>query len=214
MLREIIRKEILDNILSPKFVFTFLICTILILLSLYTGINNYISDQKEYQINVSLSKKRLENVQDYLDIQSQGVSVVKSPQVLSIIVSGIQKAVGRLSNVRMWEDPKLVDSKYTRNPVSSKFSEFDLKLIVKVIISFFVILFTHNAIVGEKEQGTLRLILSNNIPRYKLILGKIIGCFISLIIPLSIPCLRLSANILFFNLTSSMKYASSFAVIS
>ena len=31
MLRDIIKKEILDNITSPKFVFTFLLCTILIL---------------------------------------------------------------------------------------------------------------------------------------------------------------------------------------
>jgi ABC-type Na+ efflux pump permease subunit len=45
MLRDIIRKEILDNILSPKFVFTFLLCTILVLLSIYTGITNYMSEK-------------------------------------------------------------------------------------------------------------------------------------------------------------------------
>ncbi|GAH27122.1 unnamed protein product, partial [marine sediment metagenome] len=41
MLRDIIKKEIQDTIMSPRFVFTFLLCTILILLSVYTGINNY-----------------------------------------------------------------------------------------------------------------------------------------------------------------------------
>ena len=50
MLWEIIRKEIQQNINSPKLVFTFLLCTILILLSVYTGANNYRGELREYQL--------------------------------------------------------------------------------------------------------------------------------------------------------------------
>ena len=60
MLWEIIRKEMLDNISSPKFVFTFLLCTILILLSVYTGVNNYRAELREYNAAVALNKKNLE----------------------------------------------------------------------------------------------------------------------------------------------------------
>ena len=37
MLRDIIKKEILDHLLSLKFVFMFIICSVLILLSVYMG---------------------------------------------------------------------------------------------------------------------------------------------------------------------------------
>jgi ABC-type transport system involved in multi-copper enzyme maturation permease subunit len=59
--------------------------------------------------------------------------------------------------------------------------------IVKIVLSLFAILFTYDAIVGEKEKGTLKLALSNEVPRDRLILGKAIGGFISLLIPLLIP---------------------------
>ena len=59
-------------------------------------------------------------------------------------------------------------------------------------------MFTYNAISGEKENGTLKAIISNQIPRYTIIVGKIIGGFISIIIPLMIPLL-LAFIILTFN---------------
>jgi ABC-type transport system involved in multi-copper enzyme maturation permease subunit len=59
--------------------------------------------------------------------------------------------------------------------------------IVKIVLSLFAILFTYDAIVGEKEKGTLKLALSNDVPRDRLILGKAIGGYISLLLPLLIP---------------------------
>ena len=61
--------------------------------------------------------------------------------------------------------------------------------IVKIVLSLFAILFTYDAIVGEKERGTLKLALSNDVPRDRLILGKAIGGYISLLLPLLIPLL-------------------------
>ena len=66
MLRDIIKKEIQDTIMSPRFVFTFLLCTILILLSIYTGINNYQAELKEHGAAVSLNKK-ISKVQPFVD---------------------------------------------------------------------------------------------------------------------------------------------------
>ncbi|MCK7479416.1 MAG: ABC transporter permease [Candidatus Moduliflexus flocculans] len=59
--------------------------------------------------------------------------------------------------------------------------------IVKIVLSLFAILFTYDAIVGEKEKGTLKLALSNAVPRDRLILGKAIGGYISLLLPLLVP---------------------------
>ena len=188
MLRDIIKKEILDNITSPKFVFTFLLCTILILISVYTGVANYSAEKKEHTESVALSKQNMENQRDYQSLAG-GIRIYKPPQVLGTVVNGIEEATGRVAPVNIASDPNLVESKYESNPVFAVFGALDLMFIVKIVLSLFAILFTYDAIVGEKERGTLKLALSNNVPRDRLILGKAIGGYISLLIPLLIPLL-------------------------
>jgi len=187
MLRDIITKEIQDMIMSPRFVFTFLLCTILILLSIYTGINNYQAEQKEYSAAVALNRKNLESQQSYGTLAGLGTKINRKPQVLSTVVNGVQEAVGRVATVNIAYDPSMIDSKYSSSPIFAIFGALDLIFIVKIVLSLFAILFTYDAIVGEKERGTLKLALSNRIPRDRLILGKAIGGFISLLIPLVIP---------------------------
>ena len=187
MLRDIITKEIQDTIMSPKFVFTFLLCTILILISVYTGINTYQAEQKEHSAAVALNRKNLESQANYQTLAGVGVKINREPQVLSTVVSGVQEAVGRQATVNIAYDPSLADSKYSSNPIFAVFGALDLSFIVKIVLSLFAILFTYDAIVGEKERGTLKLALSNRVPRDRLILGKAIGGFVSLLIPLVIP---------------------------
>jgi len=187
MLRDIIKKEILDNITSPKFVFTFLLCTILILLSIYTGVTNYRAEKKEYTAALALNKKNMESQPNYSSLAGIGIKINKPPQVLGTVVTGIEEAVGRVAPVNIAADPNLIDSKYSSNPVFAVFGALDLMFIVKIVLSLFAILFTYDAIVGEKEKGTLKLALSNEVPRDRLILGKAIGGYISLLLPLLIP---------------------------
>jgi ABC-type transport system involved in multi-copper enzyme maturation permease subunit len=173
--------------MSPKFVFTFLLCTILILLSVYTGINNYQAELKEHSASLALNRKNLESQQSYGAVSGMGTKINRSPQVLSTVVSGIWEAVGRVATVNIAFDPSMVESKYSSNPIFAVFGPLDLSFIVKIVLSLFAILFTYDAIVGEKERGPLKLALSNKVPRDRLILGKAIGGFVSLLIPLVIP---------------------------
>src|SRR4030066_2371473 len=175
MLRDIIKKEILDNITSPKFVFTFLLCTILILLSVYAGVTNYRAEKKEHTASLALNKKNMESQPNFSSLAGIGVKVSKPPQVLGTGVTGIEEAVGRVAPGNIVADPNLIDSKYSSNPVFAVFGPLDLMFIVKIVLSLFAILFTYDAIVGEKEKGTLKLALSNEVPRDRLILGKAIG---------------------------------------
>ena len=187
MLRDIIKKEVLDTITSPKFIFTFLLCTVLILLSVYTGINSYRAELSEYNASLALNKNNLEGAPNYQALAGLGIKISKPPQVLSTIIAGIQAAVGRMATVNVAYDPDLVGSRYDTTPVFAVFGELDLTFVVKIVLSLLAILFTFDAIVGEKERGTLKLSLANRLPRHRLILGKAIGGFLSLLLPLVIP---------------------------
>jgi len=187
LLRYIIKKEILEIITGPKFLFTFALCAILILLSVYTGTVNYLSASREYTASVELNMRNLEAQPNYGGVATFGAPVGRPPQVLGTIVSGIEDSVGRVTNVNTATDPRLTESKYESNPTFAVFGPLDLMFIVKMVLSLFAVLFTYDAIAGEKERGTLRLALANSLPRDQWLLGKVIGGYLSLLIPLIIP---------------------------
>jgi ABC-type transport system involved in multi-copper enzyme maturation permease subunit len=165
------------------------LCAVLILLSVYTGVTNYSAEKKEYTAAVALSKKNMEAQPNFQALAGIGIKINKPPQPLGTVVNGIEEAVGRVAPVNVAMDPNLIESKYSSNPVFAVFGPLDLMFIVKIVLSLFAILFTYDTIVGEKEKGTLKLALSNDVPRDRLILGKAIGGYISLLIPLLIPLL-------------------------
>ena len=164
-----------------------MLCTILILISVYTGASNYRADLKEYGLAVTLSQKALEMQPSWVAIQNMKSTVPKPPTVLSAVAVGIQDAVGRNITLDYTRNPRPIDSKYDSNPVFAIFGPLDMTLIVKIVLSLFAVLFTFDAIAGEKEKGTLKLTLSNPVPRDQLILGKAIGSFVSFLVPLAVP---------------------------
>jgi len=187
MIREIFKKEILDSILSVKFLLTFILSSVLIIMSVFTNIVNYKNELSEYNTSVSLNKKNLEGQSNFISIASNGIKVNRKPEVLGIIINGVKDGVGSVATVNIINDPKLIDSKCNNNPIYSMFGSLDLLFIVEIVLSLVAIFFTYDAIVGEKEAGTLKLSLSNSVSRDKLILGKLIGGATILLIPLAIP---------------------------
>jgi ABC-type transport system involved in multi-copper enzyme maturation permease subunit len=74
-------------------------------------------------------------------------------------------------------------------PILAVFGDVDLSFVVKIILSLFVILLTYDAISGEKERGTLKLTLANDISRSTVILGKILGGFSVILVAFILPLL-------------------------
>mgnify|MGYP000455523102 CR=1 FL=1 len=85
-----------------------------------------------------------------------------------------------------WEGQELVTF-FPRSEWESsipKALRIDWVFIVGIIGSLMAILFTYDAISGERENGTLRLIISNPISRSSLLLGKLVGSISVLLIAL------------------------------
>ncbi len=149
MLRHIIGKEILGSLCSPKFVSSLILCTILILVSVYTGIANYRGELEEYHAALAINTQDLESRNTWRSLRHVGgTTITRPPQILSTIAVGIQNAVGRSTKIGPF-DPKPKDSRYASNAVLAVFGPLDLVLIAKVVLSLFAILFTFDAIAGE-----------------------------------------------------------------
>lgn len=190
MIRVIMKKEILEQFYSLKFTSILVICSVLIILSLYTGAANYNLEQGEYETTQTLARTELEGYSSYGDIGMQGVKVPKKPSPLSLIATGVQGTLAKFATVRtMGGQPSLGPSKFAENPIFTVFGDLDLTFIVKVALSLLTIMLTYDAISGEQERGTLKLILANSIPRVHVILAKMISLFLCLLIALLLPTL-------------------------
>jgi len=66
--------------------------------------------------------------------------------------------------------------------------KLDWSFIIKTIFSLYVVLLGYAAVCGEKEQGTLRLVLSNPVGRVRFLAAKYAAILAAALIPLVVGC--------------------------
>ncbi len=190
MIWEVLKKEIRSNIGSPKVVITYAVCAVLVLSAMLTGAVTYLSLKQETELQAAAEKERLRSIYDFnSDFLQQGVRIFRRPDVLSVLVSGVEGDAAQRGVVNSFLNPGFDVSKFNSTPILAVFGLLDLGFIVKIILSLFVILFTFDAISGEKELGTLKLNFANSVRRSDFIIGKLIGNFLLLLLPFIIPLL-------------------------
>ncbi len=193
MLRTIIDKEIRDLLRSTKFVYTFAVCAVLILLSFYIGASNYQTSVTHHEAARAENLRQLEGLTDWLNVEQHRIFL--PPQPLAALVTRISNDIGRTTEVEARGELTAHDSRFNEEPIFAVFRFLDLRFIFQIVLSLLAILLGYDAISGEKERGTLRLALANAVPRWKYILGKLIGLFstlsVSLLVALAIGCLML-----------------------
>lgn len=182
MLRFVIDKELRDIIGSSKFGISFGACAILILLCFFTGAINYQTSRAQYEAALAENVRQLEGLTDWLGVQNHRIFL--PPQPLAALVSGVSNDVGRTIEVRGRGELVADGSRYAEEPLFAVFRFLDLEFLFVVVLSLLAILLGYDAVSGEKERGTLRLSFSNAVPRATYILGKLIGSFLAITVPL------------------------------
>lgn len=186
MFATLVRKELRAVILSPKFVATFAVLSVLLLLSVYIGIQEYQEGVTQYEAATKISEQRILEQTSWHSIYDKSYRAVDPMQVF---VSGLGYDIGRWSEVSADNSIKLRNSAYSDDPVFAVFRVVDFAFIVQVVFALFAILFTYDAINGEREQGTLRMVFANAVPRAQYLVAKCVGSWLGLVVPVCIPIL-------------------------
>jgi ABC-type transport system involved in multi-copper enzyme maturation permease subunit len=184
MFRTILRKELKAVLLSPKFFATFATCSVLILLSFVIGIQEYRAAVRQYDTARQLVAENLRTASSWMGLNTEAF---RAPDPLQILVSGTHNDIGRLSSVNMFNPVQLSHSPYSDDPLFAVFRQMDFAFVVLVVLSLLAILFTYDAVNGERENGTLQLTFANPVPRGTFIAAKCAGAWLGLVIPLAIP---------------------------
>ena len=189
MLSRLIQKELLHQLLDFRFITVFALCALLSGLSVYVGGKNYARQLQEYHtVSESNRKSFQENTLDkgrLHDLNMFGHKWNLAPQVLSPLVYGLSGALGREARIRYQTPPVFEASTFETDPIHLLFEILDLAFVVKIVLSLSVLLFTYDAICGEKESGTLRLFASFPVAKSTLALAKLIGSILAVLIPFS-----------------------------
>ncbi|HEY4611577.1 MAG TPA: ABC transporter permease subunit [Bacteroidota bacterium] len=186
MLRILIEKELKDIIYSTKFAVTFGAAAILVILSFYVGARNYQESMREYEAARLANANNIASLTDWQQAQHK---VFRKPQPLQVLVNGVTNDIGRTTEVRPQGELTAINSRFSVDPLFAVFRFLDLNFVVIIVLSLFAILFGYDAINGEKEAGTLKLVLSNSVSRSQFILSKLLGSLLALVVPLLVPLL-------------------------
>lgn len=186
MLKTLIKKEITATVLDMRFVITALLFVILIPLGMYVSRKDYERRISAYQMEHQEYRQRYGKGVDVIDVEAQGL---RPPSILSIFGSGIGPFMpDKIITVRSGLF-RTVKEPIADNPHSFLFGKADFLFNVAFIVSLAALIFTFNSISGERETGTLRLMIANSIPRNQILMTKVMGNFVALLIPFIISVL-------------------------
>ncbi len=157
-----------DQIKTTKFLIGIVVTVLLVAASTYISARDYAQRRQNYLD--ALTEIKGTNI-DRL--------IYRPPEVLSILVQGKDRVLGNRASISegripVWTTGYLgLQSRHSL--LHDEFAAVDYAFVVRIVLSLFVIFLAYNAISGEKVQGTLRLMLSNAVPRHTVLLGKMIG---------------------------------------
>lgn len=174
MIRYVIRNEMLTNILNLRFIVGLLLSVVLSVTCVIILTHQYRQELADYSTRVALQNDFLDH---YAHTNRLGgvITPQKSPEPIRPFVTGLQ----RDADLGSFDD----------NPLPALFPQVDFIFIITIIMSLLAILFSYDAIVGERERGTLKMMNTYSLSRAAILFGKWVGGLATLLVPLAVSVL-------------------------
>jgi len=184
MIWHIIRKELLENLLSFRFVLSLLLIICLFAATGFIFVSKYAQQTDDYWKRTNKNLEAFsEQAKHVCNLPFYEQQIWRKPKPLSPCAEGFEQNLPNYFELEAFS-VSLPEVKGRSNFLLPQFSDIDWVFIISVLLSFIALLFTHDSFCGERQAGTLRLILSGSIPRYRILLGKYFGAAFTLGAPL------------------------------
>jgi len=191
MLKTIITREFFNNILNLRFMVGLVLCIIVTIACITILAHDYREELADYNLRVNLQDEFLDNYATHTRLFWL-VPRQKPPERFRPLIIGISGD----ENVESFDN----------NPLPILFPHLDFLFIVTIIMSLLALLFSYDAVTGERQRGTLRLVIANSISRTTILFGKFIGGTASLLIPF---ILSLLVGALYISINPSIQWDGS-----
>ncbi len=216
----ITKREIYDNLNSLRFALTTVLLLALMVTNAVRHIREHPKRVQTYRDAVTESSARLTAHADgslYKLAQYGPGNFYKKPSSLHFCANGGESILP--DTIKVGDPPVFAtdsenrvilqgvwslsypDANLQNKNVGPKVSQVDWAFIIGSILSLIALWFTFDAFSGERERGTLRLMLANSIPRHTVLIGKFFGALISISIPFALAAL---VNLLLISTASTV----------
>jgi len=191
LLRAIIAREFLHNLRNLRFMIGLVLCLIVTVACIVILSHDYQQELADYSLRVNLQEEFLGKhaLEGWVGRLTPGQ---KPPERFRPLIIGLPTSESQ-------------DSFYD-DPLPILFPRLDFLFIVTIVMSLLALLFSYDAVTGERERGTLRQMISNSVSRTTILLGKFLGGTASLLIPF---LLALLAGVLCINLNPHLQWDGS-----
>ena len=188
MLITLTRRELLDNLMTFRFGAALVITLLLVVANTAVLIKDYDGRLASYYTALETHRQQLQETETY---SAGKVFVDRPPNPLSIFNVGFDKRLGNQVEVSYALVPTLWDAEMSGsdNPFLNIFNSIDIVFIFEVVLSLMALIFAYDALAGERERGTLRLVLTHPLSRGHILLAKYIGAMLCLLMPLLLSLL-------------------------
>ncbi len=210
----ITKREIYDNLNSLRFALTTVLLLALMLTNAIVHLREHPNRVEKYNKAVTAYQNRLASYANeslYLLAQQGPGDLHKKPSPLHFCAEGGDSFLSGTVNAGdpfgysedmtgVWKlsYPSVTPNLENVRPDAIK---LDWGFIIGYVLSLVALLFTFDIISGERERGTLRLMLANAIPRHTVLIGKFLGALISVSIPFMLSVLM---NLLVISTASNL----------
>jgi ABC-type transport system involved in multi-copper enzyme maturation permease subunit len=160
MIRTLIAKEIRGNLLSFRFLASFVILFVVVTVTAAVLAGDYTRSLDDYSLRQAEVEKYLRTYAHFNRIQNV-LRATEPPIPFQTLIRGLT------ADVNM--------ENFDNDPLPVMFPLTDLVFIVTILMSLVALILSYDAISGEKEDGTLKLVLSNGLARSKIVLAKFAG---------------------------------------
>ena len=183
MLMTLIQKEIMHHILSVRFVALLLMCLLLVPLTLSINYRRYSQNLVDYQESIKREQTEAkDNPPNASDPNTEVSKFFLKPTPLSVFANGLEEALPTYLGMTR-NGVRQGSAGVSQASVAYVLGNLDFLFIVGTVFSLLALLFTFDAVAGEREAGTLRINLSNPLPRDVFLWSKLIGGYIVFVVP-------------------------------
>ena len=200
MIWHITKRELYDNLNSLRFALATVLILVLMLINAVIHVQEHPVRMQKYHDATTKSLNTLKSRTDLFSIAQEGPgNLYKKPSPLYFCAEGgdifLSDYVYGIPRVQIANNLRALWSLYYPGAFPNIFNirpdtvKVDWGFVIGYVLSLIAILFTFDSISSERERGTLRLMLSNSVPRHTVLIGKFLGALVSISIPFTLAIL-------------------------
>ncbi|MCX6568278.1 MAG: ABC transporter permease subunit [Candidatus Aminicenantes bacterium] len=181
MLRIVLKREILHNLYSLRFLISLALVTAVFAAGAVTSVRGYVANLEKYRETQGqfLEEMRKQSAASATELAVSRRTFTLKPRANAFIADAKEKHLPNAIVASAWNVFSFQNKSGSANPFLKKYDELSWAFITALIVSFIALLFTFDGVSGEKESKTLALSLANPVSRATLLLGKLASAVLS-----------------------------------